>query len=437
LEQAPPSLKPKASTSTTPVPARPPLTAAPVAAGASTSLQPPPPVLPSLAAAVSSSLEQPPLIDFTPRADDSIVSAIDQLSTDPHCAASAQILTRLIKNIVTNPSEDKYRKIRLRNPKIQSAIVDTHGGVELILACGFIIVFETNEDSQKQIESESESFHKVSMEVAHEENDGEREKQVEEGFAILSKDADLEPLQAAVVLLQQKWPSALTSQLTLPPPPPLSPAGASVPSAAPTLKEREWAAPCDRKTQVILPASVDTDVPSWFFERTGQDLKASFLATIKKREQSQILMTKAMREKLAKNGAAVPMSSTATVKVRLPEGISVQGEFSAGEPVAVVFSWVADCLCNPLQTFDLMLPDRRVLKFNTKADSNGVGSGSAAKAGSAAAAFTKRAAERPSSIKEAGLMPSITVYLKWTGPSAVVMKGVPALRRELYTQTAA
>jgi len=438
MQQAPPPVKPEAPASTSSVPARPPITAAPVAAGASTSLHPPPPPLPSsVPAAVSPPPEQPPLIDFDPQADESIVSAIDQLSTDPHCEASAQILSRLLKNIVTNPSEEKYRKIRLNNPKIQSAIVDTHGGVELILACGFIIVFETNEDAQKQVESGIESLN-IAGEAEQKENGGKGEKQGEEGFAILPEDADLEPLQAAVALLQQKWPSALTSQQKMPPPPSPQTAVAAAAAAAPILKEREWAAPCDRKTQVILPASVDTDVPSWFFERTGNDLKASFLAAIRKREQSQILMTKALREKMAKVGATGPIPTTATVKVRLPEGISVQGEFSAGEPVAVVFSWVADCLCDPLQTFDLMLPDRRVLEFNTKANSNGVGSGgSAAKAGSAAAVFSKRAAERPSSIKEAGLMPSVTVNLRWTGPSAVEMKGVPALRRELYTQAAA
>ncbi|KAL4521678.1 hypothetical protein Ndes2437B_g07756 [Nannochloris sp. 'desiccata'] len=449
--KAPPPLSPADPASDSSILGRPPVTAAPVASGPSTSLhQPPPPLPSSLAATVCPPPDQPPLIDFTPQADESILSAIDQLSTDPHCAASAQILSRLIKNIIANPSEEKYRKIRLGNPKIQSAIVDTHGGVELILACGFVIVFETNEDAQNEIENESESLNNPRAVEAGpiEEHDGERKTQVEEGFAILHTDADLEPLQAAVALLQQKWPASLTSQPTVPPTLSVPETETPVGPAAPPIKDREWAAPCDRKTQVILPASVDTDVPSWFFERTGQDLKASFLAAVRKREQSQILMTKALREKIAKNGGSlqapgsqqVPISTTATVKVRLPEGISLQGEFSAGEPVAVVFAWVADCLCDPLQTFDLVLPDRRVLEFNTKAESNGGGSrsgGTAAKAGSAAAIYSKRAAERPSSIKEAGLMPSVTVNLRWTGPSAVEMKGVPALRRELYTQAAA
>ena len=374
------------------------------------------------------------------------------LSSDPHCSTSVQIIHRILSNILTNPVEVKYRKVRLNNPKIQTAIVDTHGGVELILACGFVIVFETNTDGQQQEEKTTTTSGQKEQGAG----EGEKEKEqqeVEEGFAILNEDADLEPIQAAVALLQKMIAPSIQSNpaqqtAALPPPAASTPAAAPAAAAAAPQKEREWAPPCDRKTQVILPASVDTDVPSWFFERTGQDLKISFLAAVRKREQSQILMTKAMREKAAKNGGilpasgtqqAVPTPSVATVKVRLPEGISLQGEFAAGEPVAVVFAWVADCLCDPLQTFDLVLPDRRILEFNTKADSsNGApSSGRIANSMSASAIIARRVAERPSSIKEAGLMPSVTVNLRWTGASTVDMKGVPALRRELYTQAAA
>ncbi len=313
----------------------------------------------------------------------------------------------------------------------------------MILACGFVIVFETNEDAQIDVQ-ESGRGGSIEEERREEEKKGEK---VEEGFAILHEDADLEPIQAAIALLQQKFalaaaPQAAAQQKAIAQPP----AAVAAPPAAPQAtaaekKERDWAPPCDRKTQIILPVSIDTDVPSWFFERTGQELKASFLAAVRKREQSQILMTKALREKMAKNGGSIPSSSqavpvptVATVKVRLPEGISLQGEFSAGEPVAVVFAFVADALADPLQTFDLVLPDRRVLEFNTKA-ATGSGSSStgSVKPGSAAAIYQQRAAERPSSIKEAGLMPSVTLNLRWTGPSAVEMKGIPALRRELYT----
>jgi hypothetical protein len=40
--------------------------------------------------------------------------------------------------------------------------------------------------------------------------------------------------------------------------------------------------------QVVLPTSVERDVPDWFFNRTGQELKAAFLAAVRQREQSQV-----------------------------------------------------------------------------------------------------------------------------------------------------
>lgn len=166
--------------------------------------------------------------------------------------------------------------------------------------------------------------------------------------------------------------------------------------------------------QVLLPTSVERDVPDWFFQRvggcvggwwpgglsspgcqglracasmaaccsaspaartaspspapptaaapqTGQELKAAFLAATRRREQDQLLMTRATRERLAK-GAPRPAAAWATVRVRFPEGISLQGEFGPGEPVAALFGWVADSLADPLHTYELVLPSRQTLE---------------------------------------------------------------------------
>ena len=55
-------------------------------------------------------------------------------------------------------------------------------------------------------------------------------------------------------------------------------------------------------------------------------------------------------------------TAVATLKVKFPEGLALQGEFGGGEPVAAVFSWVADCLSDPLHTYDLVLPSRQALE---------------------------------------------------------------------------
>lgn len=72
-------------------------------------------------------------------------------------------------------------------------------------------------------------------------------------------------------------------------------------------------------------------------------------------------MTRATRERLLQ-GAPRPAATCATVRVRFPEGISLQGEFSAGEPLAALFGWLADSLADPLHTYDLVLPSRHTLE---------------------------------------------------------------------------
>ena len=404
------------------------------------------------------------------------------------------MLSRLLDNIVTNPTEEKYRKVRLSNPKIQAAVVDALGGVELLIACGFHIIFEKSTTVDSSTKNSTIQADTTTATTSDATADGiaapssapqhaqQQEKESdEEGYAVLPPDADLDRLKQAVHLLRKLAPTT-TARAARPPSAPLqqqqqlpsiqalnntsaviSASQASDtsslgilnnprPPPPPTLQQntrptnkpdREWGSPIPRNTKVILPASVDTDVPSWFFERTGFELKASFASAIKRREQSQTLMTKAMRERMQRQNQGPRVEPAyATVKVRLPEGISLQGEFGPHEPVVVLFAWVADNLCDPLQTFDLVLPDRSVLQVSTKANAwnatstNVTSAPLRGAAGAVAAAAAAAAAKRPSSVKEAGLLPSVTLNLRWTGPSATVMAGVPALRQELMIHAA-
>jgi UBX domain-containing protein 6 len=52
------------------------------------------------------------------------------------------VLSRLLSNVVAAPGDPRFRRVRLTNPRIQSAVVDVAGGLELLLACGFEVVFE-------------------------------------------------------------------------------------------------------------------------------------------------------------------------------------------------------------------------------------------------------------------------------------------------------
>ena len=65
-----------------------------------------------------------------------------------------------------------------------------------------------------------------------------------------------------------------------------------------------------------------------------------------------MLMTKAMREKLSMGKR--PSYTVSTVRVRMPEGLFLQGKFKAREPVAAIFAWVTDNLANPALQYRLV-----------------------------------------------------------------------------------
>lgn len=74
---------------------------------------------------------------------------------------------------------------------------------------------------------------------------------------------------------------------------------------------------------MLLPTAPDSHIPDTFFERTGRDLKAEWQRVKTQRDEEQTLMTKAHREKLRMTGRKV--HKYATVRVRFPEGVVLQG----------------------------------------------------------------------------------------------------------------
>lgn len=57
-------------------------------------------------------------------------TAVGQLQSGP--PGCSDTLQKILLNIVRNPTDPKYKKIRLGNPKIQAAVVDVDGGLELL-----------------------------------------------------------------------------------------------------------------------------------------------------------------------------------------------------------------------------------------------------------------------------------------------------------------
>jgi len=67
-------------------------------------------------------------------------TAIEALRQNPGSKfdETSGILCKLLGNILANPEDDKYRKIRLSNAKINAAIVQVPGAIDILLAVGFV-----------------------------------------------------------------------------------------------------------------------------------------------------------------------------------------------------------------------------------------------------------------------------------------------------------
>jgi len=63
----------------------------------------------------------------------------------PPPAAAVEVLKRLLGNLLREPGSDKFRRVRLGNPRIKEAVADREGGVELLEAVGFRVGEEGGE----------------------------------------------------------------------------------------------------------------------------------------------------------------------------------------------------------------------------------------------------------------------------------------------------
>jgi UBX domain-containing protein 6 len=66
------------------------------------------------------------------------------LAADPP-AAAVEVVKRLLGNLLREPGNDKFRRVRLSNPRIKEALADREGGVELLEAVGFRVGDEGGE----------------------------------------------------------------------------------------------------------------------------------------------------------------------------------------------------------------------------------------------------------------------------------------------------
>ncbi|XP_022732872.1 plant UBX domain-containing protein 2-like isoform X2 [Durio zibethinus] len=207
---------------------------------------------------------------------------------------SVDVVLRLLRNIVKEPGNDKFRKIRMSNPKIREAIGEVAGGVELLEFVGF------------ELKEEGGEVWAV-MEIPREEQ-----------ISLINK---------TITLLEPGKIEQLKKNENIAP-------------AAPAEKE-ESVEPkkIDRQIRVFfsVPESVAAkiELPDSFYNLSVEELKREADMRKKKIAESQLLIPKSYKEKQAK--AARRRYRRTIIRIQFPDGVVLQGVFAPWEPTSALY----------------------------------------------------------------------------------------------------
>ncbi|XP_068662703.1 plant UBX domain-containing protein 2 isoform X2 [Aristolochia californica] len=237
------------------------------------------------------------------------------LSGEPS-EGSVEVVLKLLRNIVKEPGNDKFRRLRMSNPKINEAFQMTASGVELLEGIGFRL-----------------------------------QQQGEEMWATMEAPSDEQicSMREAMSLLENKKQEN-------------SPLVDSV-----TLENRvQQKKVVDRQVRVFfsVPESVAAkiDLPDSFYNLSAEELKREAELKRKKIADSQLLIPKSYKEKQAK--AARRKYKATIIRIQFPDGVVLQGVFLPWEPTTVLYEFVSSALKESCLEFELLqpaMPRRRVV----------------------------------------------------------------------------
>uniref|UniRef100_A0A8D0CQL8 UBX domain-containing protein 6 n=1 Tax=Sander lucioperca TaxID=283035 RepID=A0A8D0CQL8_SANLU len=216
--------------------------------------------------------------------------------------AAVDIISKYIENICKNPTEEKYRKIKLSNKVYQEKVRCVEGSREFLEALGFTSIM---------------------LPV-----DGQEE---EEEFLVLlehSPDA-LELMKERRDRLQRGEP--VRAQL-------------------------------DRQPQAFRssPNAQRFELPPEFYNLTAEELKREQQQRSELVEKNAMLRTKAMREKEEQRERR--KYNYTLLRIRLPDGSLLQGTFYAWDRLPVLFAFVRESLVDGWQPFELIAPGGQKLQ---------------------------------------------------------------------------
>lgn len=228
---------------------------------------------------------------------------------------SVDIVRKLLSNIIKEPENVKFRKIRMGNLKIKEAIADVVGGVELLEFLGF----ELQEESGEM-------------------------------WAIMGAPSSemIGVVRNAIVLLTPKNAEDSKSD-------------ALVKIDEPVERKQ-----VDRQTRVFFSVSENIAakimLPDSFYKLSAEEIKREADMKRKKIAESQLLVPKSYKEKQVK--AARKRYTKAVIRIQFPDGVVLQGVFSPREPTTALYQFVSSALKEPSLEFELLDPvlvKRRVI----------------------------------------------------------------------------
>ncbi|XP_054710322.1 UBX domain-containing protein 6-like [Uloborus diversus] len=204
-----------------------------------------------------------------------------------------ETLTRYLTNIIDNPTEEKFRKIRFKNKIFQDRILDLEGAFDFLTAAGFV---------QETINTNGEN---------------------EEYFVFPTENLEnLENLQ----ILKEALLSAERIKPVL-----------------------------DRNLKVLRLSQTaeQINLPNEFFNLTAEEVKREQEAKSESVELLSQLRTKAMRER---DGLKeIHYYKFSLIRIRFPDGIIIQGTFYVYEKLAAVIEFIKENLSDPEKDFQLLL----------------------------------------------------------------------------------
>ncbi|XP_028416897.1 UBX domain-containing protein 6-like isoform X1 [Dendronephthya gigantea] len=209
------------------------------------------------------------------------------------------VLCRYLDNILKNPDESKYRRIKQGNKVFQERVKPVKGSIEFLLACGF---------SEQPLPD----------------NPGEMCFIIEEGATDVTEKLNI--MKEILVATETCKPKL------------------------------------DRSLRVLKPSSSNSEtvqLPEGFFDLSSDEVKKMQTERLVEVDRNSQLRTRAMREREEKNPARIYRFTL--LRVKFPDGHILQGTFNAREKCQSLENFVREQLQNDWLPFVLSEPGGGIL----------------------------------------------------------------------------